>query len=177
MKLVCAVGSPQSMFAQPLATEVAGAIDHAFGAEGDWEGIDRVGFGDVGANRWLAFQQRAKETLEPESIPNVLALCEDGRCVFLPTHVRALSLSLSTGCKLRCASLPGLREELAELAQSWDLPLEDVGLRELLSHAESTEESFGPTAPECATFARLALAANEAIRRDCPLWLVDEAEA
>ena len=31
---------------------------------------------------------------------------------------------------------------------------------------------FVADAPEILTFARLALAANEATRRDCPLWVV-----
>ncbi len=34
------------------------------------------------------------------------------------------------------------------------------------------DDGWVADAPEILTFARLALAANEATRRDCPLWLV-----
>ena len=79
---------------------------------------------------------------------------------------------LSAGRALKCASLPGLRNELFELAQQWDLPLDDDGLKELLRVAHDPDDGCVVDAPEVLTFARLALAANEAVRRDCPLWLV-----
>ena len=59
----------------------------------------------------------------------------EGRGVYLPAHVRAVSLPLSRGEPLRCASLPGLRGELAELAERWELPLDDDGLQDILKVA------------------------------------------
>jgi len=105
-------------------------------------------------------------------VPNLLALGEEGRGVYLPTHVRAVSLPLSAGSTLRCASLPGLRDELAELAGHWDLPLDDVALKALLRVECDPDDGFVADSPEILAFARLALAANEAVRRDCPLWVV-----
>ena len=86
--------------------------------------------------------------------------------------MRAVSLPLSAGQALRCASLPGLRRELAELAERWDLPLDDEGLEDLLRVYRDPDDGWVADAPEVMSFARLALAANEAVRRDCPLWLV-----
>ena len=34
------------------------------------------------------------------------------------------------------------------------------------------DDGFVADSPEVLAFARLALAANEAVRRDCPLWVV-----
>jgi hypothetical protein len=34
------------------------------------------------------------------------------------------------------------------------------------------DDGWVADAPEIRAFARIALAANEAVRRDCPLWLV-----
>jgi len=96
----------------------------------------------------------------------------EGRGVYLPTHVRAVSLPLSQGQPLRCASLPGLRRELAELAERWELPLDDDALRDVLNVGQDPDDGWVADAPEILTFARLVLAANEAVRRDCPLWLL-----
>ncbi len=73
---------------------------------------------------------------------------------------------------LKCASLHGLRGELAELARCWELPQDDQGLQQLLEVACDPDDGCVAEPPEILTFARLALAANEAARRDCPLWLV-----
>ena len=115
---------------------------------------------------------RPSRMLGADAVPNLLALGEDGRGVYLPAHVRAVSLPLSAGRALRCASLPGLRRELAELAERWDLPLDDEGLKDLLRVHRDPDDGWVADAPEILAFARLALAANEAVRRDCPLWLV-----
>lgn len=97
---------------------------------------------------------------------------EEGRGVYLPAHLQAVSFPLSAGGPLKCASLLGLRNELAELAERWDLPLDDVGLQALLRVARDPDDGWVADPTEILTFARLALAANEAMRRDCPLWLV-----
>ena len=52
------------------------------------------------------------------------------------------------------------------------LPLEDHGLQALLDVSRDPDDGWVADAPEILTFARLALAANEATRRDCPLWLL-----
>jgi hypothetical protein len=147
---------------------MAGLIDQTFGSEGDWELAESKGFGDLEPSAWRELRSRALGTLGRDQLANLLVLGEEGRCVFLPAQVHSMTLPLSTGCRLRCASLPGLRRELAELAAAWDLPLDDDALRGML-------ESDGSLAladpPEVLAFARLALAANEAVRRDCPLWL------
>ena len=105
-------------------------------------------------------------------LPNLSALGEEGRGVYLPAQLQAISLPLSAGGPLNCASLPGLRNELSELAERWDLPLDDEGLHALLRVAQDPDDGWVADPPEVMTFARLTLAANEAMRRDCPLWLV-----
>jgi hypothetical protein len=168
MSLSVTVGGARGTFEEPLADEVAGALDHAFGAEGEWEGEPPRHFGEVLGAGWTDLQRRAQAELGRDAIPNLLALGDDGRGVYLPTHVRAISLPLPRGAALRCASLPGLRQEFAALSEAWGLPLDDAGLNRLL------DKSLDPSsdAPALFGFARLALAANEAVRRDCPLWLV-----
>ena len=42
----------------------------------------------------------------------------------------------------------------------------------MLIHSLRIAEDQVADLPEVLTFARLMLAANEAVRRDCPLWLV-----
>ncbi len=173
MGLNCKVGGAKSMFEGGFATEVASVLDQAFGAEGDWEGSDSRPFGEMAGTTWADFQQLAADELGAEEIPNLLALGAGARGVYLPANVRAVTLPLSAG-NLRCASLPGLRRELAELADRWELPLDDAALEAILEVHQDPDDGWVADAPEVHTFARLALAANEAVRRDCPLWLVGE---
>ena len=172
MPLTFTVGGAKGTFEEQFAREVAGLLDQAFGAEGDWEGVAPRHFGDLAGSGWADFQERAVAELGADSLPNLLALGEEGSGVYLPTHVQAIALPLSRGGPLRCASLPGLRNELASLAQRWDLPLDDQALNDLLEIHHDPEDGLVADLPEVLTFARLALAANEAVRRDCPLWLV-----
>lgn len=172
MGVTCSVGGARGMFDGPFANEVAGLLDQAFGAEGDWEGSEPRRFGELAGSSWADFQDRAADELGVESLPNLLGLGLEGRGVYLPAHVCAVSLPLSAGGPLRCASLPGLRAELAELADRWGLPLDDAGLQAILQGDQDPDGVAVADAPEVLAFARLALAANEAVRRDCPLWLV-----
>ncbi len=171
MGLSFTVGGTRGTFDDRLATEVAGVLDNAFGAEGDWEGMPPRDFGRLIDSGWADLQALAAAELGPEAIPNLLAMGEDGRGVYLPTHLNAVSLPLSAGT-LRCASLPGLRRELADLAERWDLGTDDGSLIDLMRAFDDPDDGPVADAPEVLTFARLALAANEAVRRDCPLWLV-----
>jgi len=166
------VGGTKGTFDDRFATEVAGVLDNAFGAEGDWEGMPPRHFGELGADGWRELQARAVAEFGPEAVPNLLALGTEGRGVYLPTHVKAVSLPLSAGGPLRCASLPGLRGELAELAERWKLPVDDDGLQALLAVSRDPDDGWVADAAEVRTFAHLTLAANEACRRDCPLWVV-----
>jgi len=172
MGLSFTVGSARGTFEERFACEVAGVLDNAFGAEGDWEGVPPRHFGELAGAGWTDLQRRAVEELGLDAVPNLMALGEAGRGVYLPAHVRAISLPLPKGEALRCASLPGLRRELAELAERWDLPLDDESLKDLLNIHRDPDDGWVADAPEVLSFARLALAANEAVRRDCPLWLV-----
>jgi hypothetical protein len=172
MALSFTVGGARGTFDEPFAEEVAGVLDHAFGDEGEWEGSPPLCYGELAGAGWSELQRRAIEALGAEAIPNLMALGEDGRGVYLPAQVQTVSLPLSAGGPLRCASLLGLRNELAELARQWDLPLDDEGLRALLRVAQDPDDGWVADSAEVMTFARLALAANEAMRRDCPLWLV-----
>jgi len=172
MGLSCTVGGTKGTFEERFASEVACVLDNAFGAEADWEGVPPCHFGELADTGWTDLQSRAVEELGTDALPNLLALGDEGRGVYLPAHVRAVSLPLSAGAALRCASLPGLRGELAELAARWDLPLDDDGLKDILHVSQDPDDGWVADAPEILAFARLALAANEAVRRDCPLWLV-----
>lgn len=172
MGLSFTVGGTRGTFDEGFANEVAGVLDHAFGAEGDWEGVPPRHFGELAETGWVDLQRRATEELGADAVPNLLALGEDGRGVYLPANVQAVSLPLSAGAALWCASLPGLRRELAELAERWDLALDDTALGDLLNVYLDPDDGWVADAPEIHAFARLALAANEAVRRDCPLWLV-----
>jgi hypothetical protein len=171
MAVSLTVGGVRGTFQDCDAEEVAGVLDNAFGAEGDWDGSASLPCGELGDPGWSELQRRSIEELGRESIPNLLALGSDGNGVYLPANVQTASFPLKGGL-LSCASLPGLRNELAELADRWSLPLDDDGLNELLRVVADPDD--GPVAepPEILGFARLALAANEAVRRDCPLWLV-----
>ncbi len=172
MALTFTVGGTKGTFEDLDAQEVAGVLDNAFGAEGDWEGTDPCQFGGLASAGWADLQRRGVEELGRYEVPNLLAIDAKGRGVFLPASVQAMSLPLSHGHMLKCASLHGLRRELATLAEHWDLPVEDAALLELVDVDCDPDDGFVADAPEIIAYARLALAANEAARRGCPLWIV-----
>ena len=172
MAMTFTVGGARGTFEDQFATEVAFVLDHAFGAEGDWEGVPPRNFGELTGAGWSDLQSHAVKELGADYVPNLLALGAAGRGVYLPANVQTVSLPLSAGEALRCASLPGLRRELSELAERWDLRLDDEALRDLLLVHRDPDDGWVADSSEMLTFARLALAANEAVRRDCPLWLV-----
>lgn len=175
MSLSFLVGGTQGTFEERLAREVAGVLDNAFGAEGDWEGSPPRSYGETLASGWADLQARAACELGSHTIPNLLALASDAQGVYLPTSVRAVCLPLQRGL-LNCASLTGLRRELETLAEHWDLPSDDSGLERILQTSVDPDDGPVADAPEILTFALLALAANEATRRGCPLWLVGNQE-
>jgi hypothetical protein len=172
MALSFTVGGAHGTFEPGFAEEVACLLDNAFGAEGEWEGSPPLHYGEQADSGWLDLQRRAEAELGPDGVSNLLAISSEQGGVYLPAQLRAVSLPLSAGTPLNCASLHGLREELAQLAERWELPLDDEGLMDLLNVAQDPDDGWVAEPPEILTFARLARAANEASRRDCPLWLV-----
>jgi hypothetical protein len=174
MALCFTVGGARGTFEPSRAEEVAVALDNAFGGEGEWEGTEPLHYGEQTDIGWADLQRKAAEELGHEALSNLLALSSERGGVYLPAHVQAVSLPLAAGGPLHCASLPGLRTELSQLARQWELPLDDEGLLDLLDVARDPDDGWVADSPEILTFARLALAANEAVRRDCPLWLVGD---
>lgn len=169
MARTCSVGGARGIFEATLAREVAERIDQAFGAEGGWDGDSRRPYGDLDDHGLARLRHQAAAELTPEAVPNLLVLGVEGRGVYLPANLPGVALPLSVGGPLRCGSLTGLRRELFELAERWGLPVDDEALSALLDHSG---DGAVAEPPEVLAFARLTLAANEAMRRDCPLWLV-----
>ena len=112
MGLSFTVGGTRGTFEETFAQEVACVLDNAFGAEGDWEGMAPRQFGELCDTGWADLQDRAVQEVGREALTNLLALGAEGRGVYLPTHVRAVSLPLSRGEPLRCASLPSWQRML-----------------------------------------------------------------
>src|SRR5271157_1735328 len=116
MALSFTVGGARGTFEDHFAEEVARVLDHAFGAEGEWEGSPPLRYGELADTGWSDLQKRAIEELGADTIPNLAALGTKGRGVYLPAQLQAVSFPLSAGGPLRCASLLGLHNELEELA-------------------------------------------------------------
>jgi hypothetical protein len=176
MSLTFTVGGARDSLEPRFAAEVAELLDNAFGAESQWERSTALHYGEQADWGWSELQRRATDELGTTAVPNLLAIGAEQGGVFLPAYVQTVSLPLSAGSPLKCASLHGLRNELADLAHCWELPLEDHGLEQLLDVALDPDDGWVAEAPEILTFARLALASNEAARRDCPLWLVGNSD-
>ncbi len=152
MALTCTVGGAQGTFETGFAREVAGVLDSAFGGESDWERISPRQFGALLSTSWAVFRRKAVAELGDSAVPNLLAMSVDGRGVYLPANVQAVSLPMSAGGPLRCASLPGLRRELSEFAggAARELPLDDVGLNDILRAAPPIPTTaLSPMRPRC----------------------------
>lgn len=172
MMFTCKVGGARKAFAEPHSAAISCALDNAFGPDQNWEEAASREFGEMAESGLVKLQDLAIKELGVESVTNLLAMGSDGRCVYLPAYVRTISLPFAAGKSLRCASLPGLRRELGELAARQGFPIDDDSLRDLLNGVEDSDDQFSAPVSGVAAYARLALAANEAVRKDCPLWLV-----
>ena len=172
MSVSFTVGGAKGTFQGRHASSVAGVLDRAFGGETDWEGVEPRHFGGLAETRWADFQACAVAELGAEALPNLLAMGDEGRGVYLPAHVQAVTLPVTGVGPLSVASLPGLRRELNDLAERWELPLDDEALADILHVHHDPDDGWVADAPEVLAYARLALAANEAVRKDCPLWLM-----
>jgi len=148
MTLSFTVGGTRGTFEPDYAAEVAEVLEHAFGAEVEWEGTAPVHYGEQADFGWGELQDRACAELGREAIPILLAITAIQGGVYLPAQLRAVTLSLPTGAPLNCASLQGLRDELAHLASLWDLPLDDAGLGSLLSVGSDPDDGFVADPPE-----------------------------
>ena len=165
MGLSFTVGGARGTFEGPFANEVAGVLDNAF-AEGDWEGVPPTT--GTSRDRLGRSSARVLEVLGDDGATNLIALGVEGRGVYLPPKSRP-HRSRSRPAPLRCA-VSGLRHELAELASAGSYHWTTKDSKR--SPSSATPMTAGLPTPRVLTFARLALAANEAVRRDCPLWLV-----
>ena len=101
MGLCVTVGGTRGTFEEQFAQEVAGVLDNAFGAEGDWEGVPPQHFGELPDLGWADLQARASLELGADSASNLLALGAEGRGVYLPAHLRVVDLPLPRGESLR----------------------------------------------------------------------------
>jgi hypothetical protein len=88
MSLRCTVGGARGTSEAKFADAVAGVLDNAFGGEGEWEGTIPRQFGEVAGTSSSEFQEKAVAVLGANALPNLLALGEDGRGVYL-TSARA----------------------------------------------------------------------------------------
>ena len=177
MSLSFLVGGTQGTFEDRVAREVAGVLDQGLrGRRETGKELAPQRFGEMVGSGWADLQARAVvRARRVGNLPNLLALGGDGRGVYLPTSApRRLACRSAAGGPLRCASLPGLRRELAVLAERWDLPTDDDSLDAILQTYADPDDGPVADAPEILTYAQLILAANEAVRRGCPLWLVGE---
>ena len=144
MGLQCNIGGARRMFDGRVGDQVAGALGSAFG-DGDWDGTEPGRFGQFEDADWTVLQDRAADELGADELPNLLTLACEGSAVYLPSNVCAMTLPTSAG-QIRCASLPGLRRELFELAERWELPLDDLALEGILRTADDPEDGPMPDA-------------------------------
>lgn len=163
MGLNLTIGGAITTFDSLVGQEVAGVLDRAFGGETEWEVAESRGFGELSPEVWSCFRRRLAAECQADDAPNLLSISEDGRGVFLPTHVQSVALPLSWGT-LRCGSLSGLRRELERLAAEWRLPEAESDLQSIVASEEAEDSQV--------VIARLILASNEAVRRGCPFWFV-----
>ncbi len=113
MGLSFTVGGAKGTFEERFAVEVAGVLDNAFGAEGDWEGVAPRHFGELVDAGWAELQDRAAAELGEDSVPNLLALGAEGRGR-LPARPRPGGLAAALGRR----PAP-LRQPAAASAPSW----------------------------------------------------------
>ena len=84
MALSFTVGGARGTFDGRFADEVAGVLDNAFGAEGEWEGSPPLHYGELADAGWSELQRRAGESSGVEAIPNLTASENKGAASICP---------------------------------------------------------------------------------------------
>ena len=112
MALSFTVGGARDTFEPRFAAEVAELLDNAFGGEGEWK-IQRgtMGSRPIGDG---PSSEACRGQAWPDSRSQPARSQSGAGGSLLPAQVQTVSLPLSAGSPLNCASLHGLRHELAE---------------------------------------------------------------
>ena len=74
MALSFTVGGARDTFEPRFAAEVAELLEHAFGAEKEWEPATALHYGEQADWGWAELQRRAADELGPTAVPNLLAI-------------------------------------------------------------------------------------------------------
>ena len=132
-------------------------LDHAFRGEGEWRAPHLCTTGNLRtrAGRSSTPPRRRGTGLGDLPQPHRLWV-RTAAALYLPQTFRLPSFPLSAGRGPEMHSLPGLRNELSELAHCWEAAPDDDGLKELLRVAHDPDDGCVADASEVLTFARLA---------------------
>ena len=167
MGLTFTVGIPANVFLETFADQVEQALardlnysipspleaDPYYSEEVEWFG-------------WAQFQQMAVMALGRDNVPSILSI-EAWRSVYLPIPMEPTTLEVDEETWLQCASLPGLLQELEALAASQAMATDRAGLQALWEKHRDDDETT-----EIQTFIQVFLAAQVAVERSLPLWVV-----
>ena len=174
MGLSFTVGGTQGTFEERFANEVAGRARQRLRRRGGLgRGRPRATSASSPGPAGPTSSAGPSRSSGDDAVPNLLALGEEGRGR-LPARARPGRLAAALGRARRSAApaCPASAASWPSWPSAGTCRSTTTGSQDLLQVHRDPDDGWVADAPEILAFARLALAANEAVRRDCPLWLV-----
>ncbi len=170
MGLIFTVGTPADVFFGDFAVQVEQelAMRFNYSAQSQLSG-DPYRSEEVEWFGWAQLQQMAGAAIGRPSAPNLLSV-DAWRGVFLPMAIEPVSLEIDEDAWLQCASLPGLLGELEQLAAASLISTDPANLKRLWDKYNGDMDADEGT--EMMTFSQTLLAAQVAVQRGLPLWVV-----
>ena len=149
MALSFTVGGARGTFEDHFAEEVAEVLDHAFGAEGEWEGSPPLHYGELADTGWSDLQKRGdrraggRHDSQPRRPRRRTAAASTCRHSFRPSRFPSprADRSSAPACSACATSWPSS-------PSCWELPLDDDGLQALLESPTTPTTDGSPTRPK-----------------------------
>jgi hypothetical protein len=175
MALVFRVGTPVDVFTRPFAERLVQILQHHFGAGMRLEGASEdEGWvsEQLGWSFLRQLQDRARQLVEPERIPHLLAM-PAWRGAFLPvdTTIGELSEIWEPDEPIVICSLLSLEKELNLLAPRLAAPMDPDECERLMRRYLDDDERVDDD-PDVQAWTQLVIGTRIGLDRKQPLWVI-----
>lgn len=171
MALVFTVCAPTKAFTEPFATQVANTLRSHFGDTIDLNSEEDMYSEELGWSGWAKLQDRGMKACGLEQLPHFLSM-EAWRGCYLPVETECGTFQFTdASLQLNVGALVNLIAELEMIGRASDLPVDDIGLKDLFEKYMEDEDLIDEDM-DIQAYTQLLPLARYARKQRLPLWVV-----